>query len=205
MPVAVARKIEFFQRTKYHDLDIQIQQIALTQEQCRQYQLPRTPIKEKERRGAKFEAQYGEGATELDALEALYPGELSKIVVAEIERYYDHGLDDRCSDSARNIVDELEEIQGDAVGEYGDEIEVLRTRYSEIEKRFEAEVSGLKGRVEEIWQAISSRMEEADLPDLEVPEAETDPESEWESPLYSSDRDYEEQIGHYKMFQNGNA
>jgi hypothetical protein len=51
------------------------------------YKLPRTPIKESERRAAKFEERYGEGATELDALEALHPGELRKIVEAEIDRY----------------------------------------------------------------------------------------------------------------------
>jgi hypothetical protein len=40
-------------------------------------------------------AKYGEGATELDALEALYPGVLRQILVGEIERYIDAGLDSR--------------------------------------------------------------------------------------------------------------
>jgi hypothetical protein len=76
MPVAVARKIEFMLRSEGHDLDIQVRPIVLTHEQCRQYRLPRTPIKASENRAARFEARFGEGATELDALEALHPGEL---------------------------------------------------------------------------------------------------------------------------------
>src|SRR5262249_42167557 len=46
MPVAVARKIEFILRRDGLDLDIQLRPIALTCEQCLDYELPRTPIKE---------------------------------------------------------------------------------------------------------------------------------------------------------------
>ena len=44
---------------------------------------------------AAFEARYGEGVTELDALEALHPGELERILTPEILRYYDDTLDDQ--------------------------------------------------------------------------------------------------------------
>ena len=88
MPVAVARKIEFALDGRT-DLDIKLNPIVLTPAQCREYRLPRTPIKESERRGARFESRFGEGATELDALEALHPGALARIVGAEIERYVD--------------------------------------------------------------------------------------------------------------------
>ena len=79
MPVAVARKIEFEIRSNDLDIDIQVRPIILTHKQCKKYRLPRTPIKETERRAAHFEARFGEGATELDALEALHPGELHGI------------------------------------------------------------------------------------------------------------------------------
>ena len=83
--IAVARKIEFAQQ----DLDVTLDPVVLTEEQCRDYRLPRTPIKDSERRGARFEARFGAGATELDALEALHPGELARIVSREIERFID--------------------------------------------------------------------------------------------------------------------
>jgi hypothetical protein len=72
MPVAVARKIEFLVRDGNLDLDIQVRPVLLTAQQCERYALPRTPIKETELRAGAFEARYGTGATELDALEALH-------------------------------------------------------------------------------------------------------------------------------------
>jgi hypothetical protein len=71
------------------NLDIQLQPVCLTHDQCVEYRLPRTPIKQSERRGARFEVRYGQGATEVDAFEALHPGALRHILVREIERFYD--------------------------------------------------------------------------------------------------------------------
>ena len=94
MPVAVARKIEFLLQELHQgiDLDIQVRPVVLTAQQCEEYALPRTPIKETEKRGEAFEQRYGEGATELDALEALHPGVLARILEREIDRYYDATL-----------------------------------------------------------------------------------------------------------------
>jgi hypothetical protein len=70
----------------------------LTADQCKQYHLPRTPIKDSERRAGVFEARHGAGATELDALEALHPGELRKIVIEAVDHYYDSDLQERAED-----------------------------------------------------------------------------------------------------------
>ena len=94
MPISAAVKIDFFAKKSGVDLDIRLAPVALTEEQCIQYQLPRTPIKKTETRLASFEARYGEGATELDALEAPHPGALREILVEYIDRYYDHALDE---------------------------------------------------------------------------------------------------------------
>jgi hypothetical protein len=81
MPVSVARKIEFFLRRDGHeDLDIRLIPLILTADQVAEYALPRVPIKETDRRRGQFEAQHGEGAVELDALEALRPGQLRTII-----------------------------------------------------------------------------------------------------------------------------
>src|SRR5206468_12551282 len=63
IPVACARKIEFFVRRDGLDLDIQVRPVALGHQQCIDYRLPRTPLKKTEQRAARFEARYGEGAT----------------------------------------------------------------------------------------------------------------------------------------------
>lgn len=59
----------------------------LTGSQCKKYKLPRTPIKEKEKRKAGFEYRHGTGATELDALEALHKGEMARIIKEAVLPY----------------------------------------------------------------------------------------------------------------------
>ena len=51
----------------------------------------------------RFEARFGEGATELDALEALRPGELEQILTQEIERYFDNNLAGRHRESSAEV------------------------------------------------------------------------------------------------------
>ena len=80
MPKAVARKVEFTIAKFDLNVDLQLIPLALTPDQCREYRLPRTPIKDTERRKDKFEQIFGVGATELDALEALHPGELARLL-----------------------------------------------------------------------------------------------------------------------------
>lgn len=87
--------LEYWIREADLDVDATLDPIVLTPEQCQRYQLPRTPLKETESRAAKFEDRFGSGATELDALEALHPGELRKIVDDEVLRYIDPTLPGR--------------------------------------------------------------------------------------------------------------
>src|SRR5215470_13593389 len=95
MPKAVARKVEFTIHKHELNVDFQLIPLALTPEQCRQYGLPRIPIKESETRKDTFEQTFGIGATELDALEALHPGELARIVEEEINNWLDPNLEHR--------------------------------------------------------------------------------------------------------------
>jgi hypothetical protein len=89
MPPAVARKTEFLIYRENLHLDVQVRPVALTYEQCIHYRLPRIPIKESAKGRERFEERFGEGATELDALEALHPGSLRQILIQEIRRYHD--------------------------------------------------------------------------------------------------------------------
>lgn len=203
MPVAVSRKIEFYQRNKYPDLDIQIQQIALTFEQCQKYKLPRTPIKETERRLEKFQAIYGDGATELDALEALYPGEIAKIIRGELERFNDDSLSSRCSSAANSLRKDLERRRDIVVAQYMDQINDLKDRYDILTNRFESEIGEISEHVGSIWHAIRANLVESQPYDIEIPEAYVEPEKEWSEPLYKSDRSYEDQLRSYCKFKNG--
>jgi len=89
MPLSVARKIEYYIRLEELEESVKLKQIMLTAGQCRKYQLPRTPIKEKEKRKAGFEGRHGTGATELDALEALHAGQMARIIKEVVLPYID--------------------------------------------------------------------------------------------------------------------
>jgi hypothetical protein len=101
IPKAMARKVEFTAAKNGLSVDVQVIPVALTPEQCREYDLPRTPIKEGNKAKDKFERTFGVGATELDALEALHPGELARLLEAEIDNFLDASLDSRVRQAER--------------------------------------------------------------------------------------------------------
>jgi hypothetical protein len=132
MPISAAVKIDFMAKQSGVDLDIQLEHVALTPEQCIQYQLPRTPIKKTEGRTAGFEARYGEGATELDAFEALRPGVLRQILVEHIERYRDDDLDDRIEDAVEQYRDDLDHAAASVCTRHAEELAALDRQRADI-------------------------------------------------------------------------
>ena len=116
MPVSVARKIEYFvRRDEIEGNDIKLKQIVLTAEQCKKYKLPRTPIKATERRKGGFEERFGVGATELDALEALYAGELKIIVSGEVIPYLDIDLMNEAIEKNIELRDKVKKFLKDKI------------------------------------------------------------------------------------------
>jgi hypothetical protein len=121
MPVAIARKIEYWLNAKDSNLDLTLDPIVLLPEQVEHYRLPRIPIKDIERRAAKFEQNFGEGAVELDALDALHPGELHQIVQQTVLKYIDPDLKDRQEADAASIEEDLREIEESVYNEFADD------------------------------------------------------------------------------------
>jgi hypothetical protein len=198
MPVSVARKIEFEIRTEADDLDVQVRCVALTYEQCQRYRLPRTPIKDGEKRAAGFEARFGEGATELDALEAIHPGELERILKEEIDRYYDHDLDGRIADVAADMQADLDRISRDVHRRYAKELTALakeRDVHERALKKFASKVEQTLGEMRADLEAEAPDPNDADWP--ECVEGDEDPD-----PLFDSNRSYVEQIDRYKLHQD---
>ncbi len=165
MPVAVARKIEWLLRDEGLDLDIQVRPILLTHDQCIQYALPRTLIKEGERRSARFEERFGEGATELDALTALHPG----IVQREIERYYDYGLAGRWNLAKADIEGELERISDEVQGAYATELANIAAAYRDLNSR----TARLHAQMAE---DLEDRADDVEIPEIDRDEADEDPD-----------------------------
>lgn len=191
MPVAAARKLEFLIRDGNLHLDLQLRPVVLNEDQCAEYQLPRTPLKDSESRAADFQARFGEGATELDALEALRPGELRRILVEEIERYYDTSLARNINEAARGVEEEIEDINDTVEAEFEFEHEKLSSELADLSNR----ISLYRERANQRLSELAPYIDEIEWP--EPSEADEDPD-----PLFDSQRDYVEQIDRYKEFQD---
>jgi hypothetical protein len=199
MPVAVSRKLEYFVRAEGIDADIRLFPVVLTAEQVAQYNLPRSPIKESEKRKSAFEAVHGEGATELDALEALYPGELERIVRECLERYYDPTLDYRTREHREDLEHELQMARERILERYDVEIEEARQELEDINA--DPRIQAYLDRIAQLWQYIERdlQQEAPDLDQFRPPEARE--ARELGDGLYNSSRDYLQQIDAYKEFQ----
>ncbi|MFL5625207.1 MAG: hypothetical protein ACJ788_06370 [Ktedonobacteraceae bacterium] len=201
MPVAVSRKLEYFIRRADLEMDVRVFPVVLTLDQVQYYQLPRTPIKETERRRQGFELRHGEGAVELDALEALYPGELEAVLSQYIECYYDASLDERVEEVERRLQEQLASLREQVLDPYQPDIEALREEYAHLQKEYAGRMQGYGERLTRIWQAMRQEMAltAPRLGGSALPEAAI--ADEIGEGLYDSTRDYIEQIDAYKQFQ----
>lgn len=208
MPLAVARKIEFFLRQIAEEegveLDVQLHPLALTYEQCVQFKLPRTPLKESERRAARFEERFGAGATELDALEALHPGALRKIVEGFAERYRNRDFERRWRATERAIQERLDEITDAVRKEHAEELATLQERLDALREEFMGEAEELSDDVERVYRAMRREIEKR-LQDVEFDMPEPEPVDELPDPLFDSRRDYVTQIDRYLKHQGREA
>jgi len=208
MPVSVARKIEYDIRDEREAHDIQLRWVVLTHEQCVQYRLPRTPLKETERRAGKFEARFGEGATELDALEALHPGELRRILQREVDRYRDRGLARRIRNVTKQACDDVIAAQrrvrarhAEAIAQVEADHEALLTNIAELRERIADLQSEFEDSAQPVFDAIEADLA-AELPsadDYKWPEPNDGDEDD--DPLYDSSRDYFDQLARYREHQ----
>ncbi len=201
MPVAVSRKIEYFVRTLGLDLDVRVFPVVLTQEQVQYYELPRTPIKETERRRGGFEDRYGQGAVELDALEALHPGQLQAVVGGYMDCYYDVTLDERVQQVRTQLEGDLSQVWQQVLGGYAEDIDSLRREYAQLQADFAGRMERYSLHLQNTWHSIKSEL------DLSVPNlgyyALPEPviADELGDGLYNTEREYLEQIEAYKLFQ----
>jgi hypothetical protein len=217
MAAAIARQVEFWLQNYAPGADIKLTSLALTHDQVVNYRLPRKMLQESDSRKRGFEERFGAGAVELDALEALRPGELARIVREAIEPYRDPTLRDRLNDAADEAREQAEEAWNERLAPYQEERDAIEQEvrrhvadYTEdlqrLSDRLEEDLAPLDERAARLRYAVQEERErfarEVELP--ERPEAETDAIDE-EAWLYSSDRDYLTQLAKYKARKNGQA
>jgi hypothetical protein len=180
MPVAMSRKVEFMLDNFGEDYDVKIKPIALTLALIRRYRLPRTPIKETEARASKFEAAFGAGAVELDALEALHPGVLAGIVTAALTTYWN-------AEVATQVREATAELRAQA-----------ETRIAEITSRYQREIDAIRAMTAEL-RAVGAEIDASEY-SVDPAEPHVDESDDW---LFDSSRFYEDQIGFYKAHKAG--
>lgn len=208
MPVAVARQIEFWASQYVPEAEIKLTPLLLTRTQVHAYRLPRIPIKESDRRKGQFEDRYGEGAVELDALEALYPGVLATLIEAALLPYHDADLARRYQSHGRAAewavrqawVDHTALLRAD-VAALQAEVETVLAPYQAVLDGVRAQMEAALAPFEDRLSALRLALETAQatfappLPDC--PEGEADPGAEagW---LFDATRSYLDQLAHYK-------
>jgi len=166
MPRHVSRDLEFLCKTKKF-ADIHLFPIILTKQQVEHLDLPSEPRK----RG-----QPGK-KVELDALEALHPGYLAKIVSSHLDTYIDHDL-----------TRQIEEINSEAS-------RAMQEASKEILEPLRLKLSQFKDELEEARQKLSHKEKEI-LNAIDQPESSL--EVETEDPYFDSRRDYWDQLEYYR-------
>jgi hypothetical protein len=213
MPVALSRQIEYWLSLYAPGADIKLTPLALTREQVQYFQLPRVPIKDSDFRKTAFEERYGEGAVELDALEALYPGTLATIVRAALDPYLDATLEERYSETEEEAQagaadrwrEQTEDLR-EQLTEIRDAVQAIYTQYQEALERLQAaleqELAPWREALEAVELDVKQAMEtfDPDLPARPQAEAAQEAAATW---LYDSQRTYVEQLSAYKAHSDG--
>ncbi|MBC8447246.1 MAG: hypothetical protein H8D78_05805 [Chloroflexi bacterium] len=218
MPIAVARQVEFWAQGE--GLDVALTPLVLTADQVAQFRLPRAPVKSSDRRKAGWVATHGAGAVELDALEALYPGELAGIVSRALARYHDATLDHQAEEqrwalqrAARLAVREATEPFLDELGRLEDEIglvtdgyrpqiQLVLERLEDLRAEMQEELAPLIEEAEDLRAQMQSALEDIDLdPDRDYPLPEPEVAGDDDEPLFSTRRDYLDQLAAYQAHQ----
>lgn len=202
MPVQVARQCEFWNKKLGINADIKIKAIALNREQVLKFNLPTVPTTSDDKRVQSKTDNWQErrdidGAVELDALEALHPGELKKIIETELEPYRDLQYEKKLSMIYEEQYSKISYYLNEVYSEYKDELSEIRQEVKRIYDEITEKLLPLQERADEIREIIREEMErDFELPDRPEPDViEDDSNDDW---LFDSSRDYLEQLAVYK-------
>lgn len=199
MPTSVARQLEFWRDQYAPGSDVKLTPLALTAEQVERYHLPMSEDQQQR--------------VELDALEALVPGELAKMVRQAVAPYLDDSIAERLAKAkqhARQIVrddwNELMEPSKQALKALEKRVKLVTKKYQREAKRLNQRLAEeLKPFVRPVTQLQSNvrnlqRSFRPDLPARPAQEVTEQDEADW---LFDSARSYLEQLAFYKVDERG--
>lgn len=216
MPVSAARKLEWLLGVAREDwqkwgdvpdeFSIQVQPAVLTAAQVTQYNLPRTPIKETERRAGRFESVHGEGAVELDALQALHPGALGQILeeTARVMGWYDPNFEYEYNRWRSQVQDVIRQTNTDLAEPYADAFDELTTRRDALQDEIADRLRELASQYADLQASVESDLAqwiEDNWEDIIADQPTEQFTYRPHPPMFDSDRPYMQQISEYKRFQ----
>jgi hypothetical protein len=181
MPVSTARKIQALRDEYLPNLDLVLYKVALSEDQVHQYNLPHTPLKEKDARAPDWRNRFDRDATEIDALIALHPGVLERLARDALSPFFDDDLSDRTETALKDWRIEAESaIEG-------------HDGYDDTLAEIEAAREKLEAAAEEMTQvqnAALARFADLDPPELNVEEPDLDDEPEPTVVIFTTEEDY---------------
>jgi hypothetical protein len=223
MPVSIARQAQFWAaqlgiEAEGIDAELTLHPVVLTRDQVDTYQLPRVPVAldkngNPDRRGRNFEAVHGEGVVELDALEALHPGQLATLVRQAVHPYLDQDLARRLHDARRDAQGELDrawreatsdlrvelgQVEAairDTVGRYQERLQVLADELAADLAPHQRTLDELADRTRQVAEGF-----DVELPDRPLADP---PDVDRDRLLYDSSRDWWTQLRRFKAAQHG--
>jgi hypothetical protein len=206
MPVSFSRHTEFYAYLRGIVGDLRLRLLALTDEQVERHGLPRKPSEGKQGED-RFEEEHG-GMVEVDALEALVPGELERLLDEWHAPYVDDTLEDRLADAGDEAIQVAEEAWTAEIAPEMADLETLRHGVGSVMEGFRAEIEDLQGRLEEALRpyqeqaddladriATKAQFFDPELPERPVAQVNVVEEDDW---LFDLNRGYLSQINAYR-------
>jgi hypothetical protein len=161
MPISVGRKLQACKVGFFPDLDFREHRVAVTPDQVREYGLPSTPLKEKEKRGDAWQAAWGTAQTEIDAFVTprLAPT-LRRIARAALAPFFDATLDRRVFEAQSAWLSEAQT----AIDE-----QMTAGHLARIHGEAEARLEVIRAELDALNDAMRIDANDFDLPEPIVP------------------------------------
>ena len=159
MGISVARKLQAFSEL-LGPFEFEMHRVALTPDQVRELGLPSTPLKDTEKRAARWEQAMGTEQTEIDSAIALRPDDLARIAREAMDPFFDETLADRTEDARQEWLAGAQEIIDGGLD--GDKGQLLATA--------EGKLGQARTLIDEVGESLQTIAELGDLPEFEPPE-----------------------------------
>jgi hypothetical protein len=180
--------------------------IALTKAQVARYNLPPLPFAKPQAaaRAANL-GDFDDHAVELDALEAIHPGELARIITSAIMRYYDPDLLAAVEEQKSNLIIDILWARALALIPHANKLARLQDEFDQAIADFNDAIAPIADQLPALLRQVQNALLDVDqivdVDDYPLPEPKKP--NPIQNPLFQSDRSYLDQLAVYKAYRAG--